>query len=574
VLGLAKLWVVTPGTHAALKAWRAALLTYQIVPGSLQYFASSGSLISSFHSTYWLGLYILNSDPRVWPSFMWLDGSPKPSTYQQPKLAYGHWGTQLLGPGEDREEPNNLVPPEFCAVANASQAFGNAWGWSDTNCDELHFSMCKLPGESAMRRPAGACTHWQACRDWVPVSVWLHSAERPPRSPAAPPPPASPSSPPSPPPPAPPRQTSFTSRLTRSTYTFNPNRLIFNAAADVCARAGGYLVYYPSLAVQQEVEAFFTRQGFISSSSFYWIGARVSFLDVWPTFTWLTGKALDNSSYLHWGVYYKPGSHPEPNNIFPPEDCAGANGTAAWGGAFGWTDVRCTLTAPFICEVPPPGPPPPSPAPPADVYVYKDETGAGPTGGVTYLYSTDAMDFLGSLEFCQTQGEGASLVGWRSLEEQRAVEAALIDQGAIPYEYWPYYWIGLRMRDVWPNFAWVVPTSKRRCPLALRRVQCACRAVPCRAGCLAFTCCSLMAALIARVRPARADSTYMHWGSQEPNRATGPEECAVANVTQTYMGAWGWSDAPCAMLAPFMCSIRESPAWLDVPSPLPAALSQ
>jgi hypothetical protein len=236
--------------------------------------------------------------------------------------------------------------------------------------------------------------------------------------------------------------------------------LNFNAAADKCALAGGFLVYYPSQAVQQEVETFFTRQGFITASSFYWIGARVSFMDAWPTFSWLTGKALDGSSYLHWGTYFTPGSHPEPNNIFPPEDCAGANGTTAFGGAFGWADVRCTLAAPFICEVPPPGPPPPSPAPPADVYVYRNDTGAGPTGGSTYLYSTDAMDFPAALEFCSSQGTGASLVAWRSLAEQSEVESAFMEQDAIPAQYWPIYWIGLRMRDVWPNFAWLLQTSK------------------------------------------------------------------------------------------------------------------
>jgi hypothetical protein len=280
---------------------------------------------------------------------------------------------------------------------------------------------------------------------------------------AAPPPPAVPSLPPSPPPPSPPRQTTFTSQLSHSTYTLHPQKLIFNEASDTCAAAGGYLVYFPSLAVQQQVEAFYTTQGFLAGASgenFYWIGARVAFLDVWPTFTWLTGRPVNGSSYVHWGYLYRPGSHPEPNNVFPPEDCAGANASVAWGGAWGWADARCTLRAPFICELPPPGPPPPSPAPPADVYVYSNETLGSATGGSTYLYSTDVRDFDGAQEYCTAQAAGASLVQYSSLEEQREVEGGFLDQQAIPPDYYPFYWIGLRVRDVWPAFQWLQPSSE------------------------------------------------------------------------------------------------------------------
>ncbi len=69
-----------------------------------------------------------------------------------------------------------------------------------------------------------------------------------------------------------------------------------------------------------------------------------------------------------------------------------------------------------------------------------------------------------------------------------------------------------------------------------------------------------------------AGSSYRLWGftqlpgSQEPNRASGPEECAGANYTLWLLGAWGWSDAPCAMMAPFVCKIRRScgpELWLE-----------
>ena len=86
----------------------------------------------------------------------------------------------------------------------------------------------------------------------------------------------------------------------------------------------------------------------------YWIGLKVQQYETWPTFGWVmpTHQAkLYNYSYSHWGVW-RPGSHKEPNNIFPPEHCAVANGTQAYDGAFGWADMQCNNAAPFICECP------------------------------------------------------------------------------------------------------------------------------------------------------------------------------------------------------------------------------
>jgi hypothetical protein len=128
--------------------------------GVERYFYTAGLLIPTFHTTYWLGLYIANSDLRVWPSFMWLDGQPMPSTHQLPKRSYGHWGLLDLANGQRREEPNNMSPPEFCVVANASQEFGGAWGWSDTNCDDRRFSMCKVLGECCL---LGCCLTSTLC---------------------------------------------------------------------------------------------------------------------------------------------------------------------------------------------------------------------------------------------------------------------------------------------------------------------------------------------------------------------------------------------------------------------------
>ena len=89
----------------------------------------------------------------------------------QPPLSrgYKHWGMDA-----GVLEPNNKQGLELCAVANASQAYSKAWGWSDTLCDKKFPMMCRMIRE--WRRwlhwllgcnaqspwpPAGMCWHWQ-----------------------------------------------------------------------------------------------------------------------------------------------------------------------------------------------------------------------------------------------------------------------------------------------------------------------------------------------------------------------------------------------------------------------------
>lgn len=47
-------------------------------------------------------------------------------------------------PGNIRE-PNNMVPPELCVVANYTEAYGTppAWGWADTGCGGRHIFICR-----------------------------------------------------------------------------------------------------------------------------------------------------------------------------------------------------------------------------------------------------------------------------------------------------------------------------------------------------------------------------------------------------------------------------------------------
>ena len=114
-----------------------------------QFFINKGYLIPSFHKVYWMGL---NSDTATYPVFSWSD----PTVKTDYLLKGPHWGTYtvLNSAAEPKKEPNAIQPPEYCGVANSSQAYGNprAWGWSDINCNHNYIFICRLQSE----RPAPA----------------------------------------------------------------------------------------------------------------------------------------------------------------------------------------------------------------------------------------------------------------------------------------------------------------------------------------------------------------------------------------------------------------------------------
>jgi hypothetical protein len=62
---------------------------------------------------------------------------------------YRHWGTLKTGEGDDVPEPNNRMPPEYCAACNASQTYGGAYGWADANCAHRLVQMCRIQGGRA-----------------------------------------------------------------------------------------------------------------------------------------------------------------------------------------------------------------------------------------------------------------------------------------------------------------------------------------------------------------------------------------------------------------------------------------
>jgi hypothetical protein len=119
-----------------------------------QYFVEQGFLLPGYHTAYWLGLVA----DRALGSWRWLDFLPAPSL-----RSYQHWGSITLATGRAVPEPNNLGPPETCAVANASQAFDEpaAWGWADANCGLRLPFICKLQCEHhSVVKLSEVCAAW------------------------------------------------------------------------------------------------------------------------------------------------------------------------------------------------------------------------------------------------------------------------------------------------------------------------------------------------------------------------------------------------------------------------------
>ena len=113
-----------------------------------------GYLLPTFHKSYWMGLAV--SPGARWPKFAWLDRSP--AVYNG---NYQHWGMlnmsaeagvdsgDVAGEGLAKGsvlEPNNLVPPEQCAVSNLTATYDRAGGWADARCDLQFVFICKLQG--------------------------------------------------------------------------------------------------------------------------------------------------------------------------------------------------------------------------------------------------------------------------------------------------------------------------------------------------------------------------------------------------------------------------------------------
>jgi hypothetical protein len=83
----------------------------------------------------------------------------------------------------------------------------------------------------------------------------------------------------------------------------------------------------------------------------YWLGLKVS---TRPDFVWNDPAApflLEQAAYRHW-AQDGAGAASEPDNgQAPPEDCGVARAAQAYGGAWGWADVNCSLSFISVCKV-------------------------------------------------------------------------------------------------------------------------------------------------------------------------------------------------------------------------------
>jgi hypothetical protein len=487
----------TPVTQSAAaqacKDYGAAPVSFKSLDEQLEveaHFLGTGRLLADAHKAYWLGLKAAS-----WPAWAWVD---KTAGAYNPGL-YNNW---FLGGGVT--EPNNLAPPELCVVANASEVQRDAWGWADTSCGGRFPYMCKVVGTGASLPPP------------------------------------------------------LTSNITGNVFQLYLNKASQAQAEAQCQAQGGHLACYASDFEQTEIESAYVQLGFLVPAyhKSYWVGLQRAGT---AGFRWLDGSlpGPNSSSYQHWGTY-KPGNIREPNNMLPSELCAVANNTQAYGTppAWGWSDTRCSGQFVFICRQ-------------LARKGYRFTTSLNNT----FVFNASASGWKPAEHACRDSGghlasyrwvgashaaqpPGASGCEWQggfadrpparapaslppprsNLKEQVEVEQYFIGAGLIIPTFHKFYWMGLAVSGLWPNFKWVDRS------------------------------------------PGPNATTYEHWGryistenEPEPNNFDfPPESCAGANYTESFgnPSAWGWADWGCDQPFAFMCEVAsESPAGHFSPAP-------
>jgi hypothetical protein len=194
-----------------------------------------------------------------------------------------------------------------------AQAFNGAWGWADASCSLTAAYICEFAARPPPPAPPAAGA------PEAPEAYTYTDQGDPYRSPTA-----------------------------GAQYTLYTRPLDYSRAAAACQAAGGGLVWYASLAEQQQVELALQGAGALAPAAgalgFYWMGLRVA--GSWPNFRWQVPAGLGLAvlqpgtlgAYVHWGSVVPPPGR-EPNQGQGPELCAGANSTEVRGAG------PCCLTA-------------------------------------------------------------------------------------------------------------------------------------------------------------------------------------------------------------------------------------
>jgi hypothetical protein len=122
-----------------------------------------GFLVPQSNPAYWNGL-----QADGWPTFKWSDVMvPSPNE----KGGYANWGT-FYNPNNPEAmyvpEPNNMKPPEQCAVGNYTQGTGKpfTWAWADSNCYNTFVSICRINRELLMF--ISVLQLCSCCHEWSP----------------------------------------------------------------------------------------------------------------------------------------------------------------------------------------------------------------------------------------------------------------------------------------------------------------------------------------------------------------------------------------------------------------------
>jgi hypothetical protein len=110
-----------------------------------------------------------------------------------------------------------------------------------------------------------------------------------------------------------------------------------------------------SIEEQVDVEHYFMSQGIMFPTYIkrYWIGLTANSTRTGSySFGWTDPSipAPSTANYIHWGRVLPSNIALEPDNHFTMENCGVANYTERFGGAFGWSDTQCNITAPFMCR--------------------------------------------------------------------------------------------------------------------------------------------------------------------------------------------------------------------------------
>ena len=312
-----------------------------------------------------------------------------------PSSPYNNWGAFSDRTGSF-PEPNQLTGAENCVMANYTMSSNRTpsepgpWGWADASCESLLISICEIPRELGSIRccPCKLCT--VVCpvpaADAADTGAAADTDAAALRTAAAP------------------NAFTFTSNITEQTYILNTSFVSQADAEHQCACQGGHLVSWTSLEEQQQVgtcpvhqlqvlghsssprglvaalctlvsrllaaptpqvEAYYLDMGWLLPTFHkkYWLGLNATTLassspavrvagqlQTTPAaFAWLdkTAPIPYGQAYQHWG---RIGSALEPNNLFGSENCGVGNASAAYALAWGWADLSCKVSAPFICK--------------------------------------------------------------------------------------------------------------------------------------------------------------------------------------------------------------------------------